>query len=172
MSAQLQPIPLQDVELIPMELSDLALVMRIESAAYSHPWTQGNFVDSLNAGYTLMCAWRSLPGVLRRRELIGYYVTMPVMDEVHLLNLTVSPAHQGLGLGRWLLGEVHASAQQSAASAVWLEVRPSNASALTLYAHYGFKIVGRRRDYYPAMNNSREDALVLKLPLGDEGAQT
>jgi [ribosomal protein S18]-alanine N-acetyltransferase len=171
MSAQLKAPAMAHWQLEPMQLGDLSQVMRIEARAYSHPWTQGNFEDSLNAGYTLQCAWRELPGLIKRRDLLGYFVTMPVVDEVHVLNLTVSPLHQRQGLGRWLLGQVHALAQQAAAQALWLEVRPSNSAALALYAQYGFTLVGRRREYYPAALGKREDALVLKRLIGDEGAQ-
>ncbi len=173
MSAQLKPpLEAQPIELVPMELSDLDAVLRIENQAYSHPWTHGNFVDSLNSGYTLQCAWRMRPGLLARRELLGYFVCMPVFDEVHLLNLTVAPELARQGLGRWLLGEVHAHAQRGAAQALWLEVRPSNEAAIRLYASYGFSVVGRRKDYYPAHEGKREDALLLKLLMGDEKAQT
>jgi [ribosomal protein S18]-alanine N-acetyltransferase len=170
MSAQLKtPLPLA---LEPMELSDIEAVLQIEAQAYSHPWTRGNFEDSLNSGYTLQCAWRKRPGLLARQVLVGYFVCMPVFDEVHLLNLTVAPEFARQGLGRWLLGEVHAHAQRGAANALWLEVRPSNEAAIRLYSSYGFSIVGRRRDYYPAHEGKREDALLLKLLLGDEKAQT
>lgn len=173
MSAQLKPaLHAEPISLEPMELGDIAQVLLIEDRAYTHPWTQGNFVDSLDAGYTLQCAWRAQPGALQKRELLGYFVCMPVFDEVHLLNLTVAPQFQRQGLGRWLLGEVHAHAQRGAANALWLEVRPSNEAAIRLYVSYGFSIVGRRRDYYPAHEGKREDALLLKLVMGDEKAQT
>lgn len=161
----------QAMSLEPMELSDLDAVMQIEARSYSHPWTRGNFEDSLNAGYTLMCAWREAVLGSAQPELLGYYVTMPVMDEVHLLNITVSPDHWRQGLGRWMLSEVHAQAERSAASSVWLEVRPSNAAALAMYQRHGFALVGRRRDYYPLTQDKREDALLLKLLLGAPGAQ-
>lgn len=178
MSAQLKTTPqaqpalqAQLIELEPMELGDLDAVLHVETQAYSHPWTRGNFVDSLDSGYMLQCAWRKRPGLLARRELLGYFVCMPVFDEVHLLNLTVAPEFQKQGIGRWLLGEVHAHAERGAANALWLEVRPSNEAAIKLYVSYGFNIVGRRRDYYPAQEGKREDALLLKLLMGDEKAQ-
>jgi ribosomal protein S18 acetylase RimI-like enzyme len=66
---------------------------------------------------------------------------------------------------------VHAHAERGAANALWLEVRPSNEAAIKLYVSYGFNVVGRRRDYYPAQEGKREDALLLKLLMGDEKAQ-
>jgi [ribosomal protein S18]-alanine N-acetyltransferase len=172
MSAQLNTALAQAWQLEPMQTVDLIEVMRIEERAYTHPWTRGNFEDSLNAGYNLQCVWREHKGIVKRRELLGYFVTMPVVDEVHLLNLTASPLHQRQGLGRWLLGQAHAQAELAAAQAMWLEVRPSNTAALALYAQYGFALVARRRDYYPAVGGKREDALVLKLVIGNAGAHT
>jgi ribosomal-protein-alanine N-acetyltransferase len=153
-----------DPQLRPMELGDLDAVMRVEQAAYAFPWTRGNFVDSLDAGYDARCAW--LGGAL-----IGYWICMPVLDETHLLNLTVSPSYHGRGLGRWLLGEVHAAALRAGSSAVWLEVRPSNAAALALYERYGFSRVGMRRGYYPAAGARREDALLMRLDLNNAQAE-
>ncbi|MDE2048878.1 MAG: ribosomal protein S18-alanine N-acetyltransferase [Betaproteobacteria bacterium] len=151
-------------DLRPMELSDLDTVSRIEQAAYAFPWSRGNFADSLDAGYDARCAWDG-------RTLLGYYVCMPVLDEMHLLNLTVALSYQGKGWGRWLLGEVHAAAQRAGAGALWLEVRPSNHAAIRLYERHGFARVGVRRAYYPAAGATREDALLMRLDLDDSGAQ-
>ncbi|WP_439955342.1 hypothetical protein, partial [Klebsiella pneumoniae] len=75
-----------------MRLPDLAEVLAAEREAYPVPWTHGNFVDSLAAGYPAE--------VLRdpQGELLGYWVAMPGVDELHLLNITVAPAWQRRGL--------------------------------------------------------------------------
>jgi ribosomal-protein-alanine N-acetyltransferase len=87
---------------------------------------------------------------------------MPVLDELHLLNLTVDPDHQGQGQGRRALQHLHATADAAAMSDVWLEVRASNARAQALYLSQGYAEVGRRRDYYPAGPLGREDALLMR----------
>jgi ribosomal-protein-alanine N-acetyltransferase len=142
-----------------MGMADVEAVMAIEQAAYSHPWTRGNFIDSLAAGYL---AW------LRHDEsgaLIGYCVALPGHQETHLLNLTVAPARQRGGLGRALLAELVDWARLRGDAALFLEVRQSNHGALALYAAAGFEEVGQRRDYYPADHHRREDAVVMRLPL-------
>jgi [ribosomal protein S18]-alanine N-acetyltransferase len=144
-----------DVQLRPMQLSDLAAVLAIEQQAYAFPWTHGNFVDSLNSGYAAQCAEQA-SGV------IGYTLCMPVVDEVHLLNITISPAFQGRGLGRWLLAQVQEQARRARAASLWLEVRPSNGIAIALYESAGFVVVGQRPNYYPAPGGMREDALLMK----------
>ena len=89
-----------------------------------------------------------------------------IIDEAHLLNITVKPESQGRGLGLRLLEHLMRRAMQLDAGVCFLEVRASNQSAYRLYERYGFNEVGRRRDYYPAVGG-REDALVMACSLFD-----
>lgn len=155
MSARLRPA----VEHRPMTVADVAEVLAIEQAAYAFPWTHGNFIDSLAAGYR--CELR----VDDDGRLAGYAVSMAAVDEVHLLNITVAPDLQGRGHARALLATLCADAQAQGRCSIWLEVRPSNARARTLYAQLGFREVGLRRGYYPAPLGRREDAIVMSLLL-------
>lgn len=140
-----------------MRPADLNEVMAIESALYSHPWTRGNFVDSLRAGYDCR-TWR-LEG-----ELIGYFILTAGAGEAHLLNLSIAARHQRSGHGRSLLREASGLARRRGAGSLFLEVRPSNLAAQALYTRFGFRRVGVRKGYYPAYSG-REDALVLALKL-------
>lgn len=153
MSAVLKPT----LELRPMTEADLPAVLAIENAIYAFPWTPGNFRDSLAAHYA---CWI----YLREGELIGYAVLMQAADEAHLLNLSIAGAWHRQGYGKSLLQQVCAGAQKRGARLIFLEVRPSNAAGLRLYQRYGFQLIGRRRDYYPAQAG-REDALIYSLPL-------
>jgi len=144
-------------ELASMRERDLAEVMAIEKAIYTHPWTLGNFADSLRAGYECR-SWR-LNG-----ELIGYFVLMAAAGEAHLLNLSIAEPHQRRGHGTALLREAAGLARALGAKNVFLEVRPSNCAAQGLYMRFGFRKVAVRRGYYPA-HSGREDALVLTLAL-------
>src|SRR4051812_12739366 len=140
-----------------MREADLAGVMAIESAIYSHPWTRGNFADSLRAGYACR-TWRA------GGELVGYFVLMAAAGEAHLLNLSIAAPWQRRGQGSTLLREAAELAVKLGAATLFLEVRPSNHAAQGLYEKFGFTKVAVRRDYYPA-KDGREDALVLTLPL-------
>lgn len=140
----------------PMVPQDLERVMAVELLAYPFPWTQGHFADSLAAGY------RARLRVTPDDALIGYYVAMPGVDEMHLLNITVAPAHQGQGHALALLADMAEGAREAGAAQVWLEVRESNARARRLYARWGFEAVGRRKAYYPAGHGAREDAMVMR----------
>ncbi len=141
-----------------MGLADLDAVMAIEASAYSHPWTPGNFVDSLASGYLAELLLGDGAG------LMGYFVALQGVDELHLLNITVAPAWQGQGHGHDLLDAVLAHGRRCRLGWLWLEVRCSNERALSLYRRRGFAEVGLRRGYYPAAGG-REDAVVMRLPL-------
>jgi ribosomal-protein-alanine N-acetyltransferase len=158
MSAQLAPARWHDE---PMTLAALDEVVAIEHAAYAFPWSRGNFIDSLAAGYEAELRREA------RGDLLGYWVAMPGVGELHLLNLTVVPARQGQGLGRALLERVIQRARELQMGSLWLEVRPSNERACNLYLRRGFALAGRRRAYYPGPGNTREDALVMQLGVDD-----
>ena len=163
MSALPSPQPLSQPMLRSMVIADLDAVTDIETAAYAVPWTRGNFIDSLAAGYHCHVL------VEPRGPLLGYFVAMPGVDELHLLNITVAPAAQGRGLARRMLDEVAALCRQARARELWLEVRLSNERAKALYLRYGFVHVGTRRAYYPMPPgvSGREDALVMSLKLSE-----
>ena len=153
MSAVLKP----NYQLRPMQMDDLDAIMLIEPTVYTHPWTRGNFSDSLNSGYS---AW-----VLEaNQKIIGYALVMMVLDEAHLLNLSVAKSHQKQGLGRYLLEHMVQIAQNHKAANMFLEVRPSNISAIALYENLGFCEMAVRRNYYPA-HDGREDAVLMGLAI-------
>lgn len=143
----------------PMTMHDLDAVFRVERTAYEFPWTLGNFRDSLGAGHAaeVLCD----PG----HRLVGYFVAMKGVDEMHLLNLTVAPQEQARGRGRVLLDRVVALARHHAAHQVWLEVRRQNERAQRIYTRFGFTTNGFRRAYYPAALGQREDAILMSLSL-------
>jgi ribosomal-protein-alanine N-acetyltransferase len=96
-------------------------------------------------------------------QLIGYFIAMAGVDEMHLLNISVAPTMQGHGHGRSMLGALQASCRQLGAALLWLEVRTSNQRARSLYRCLGFTEIGTRRAYYPAAGGAREDAIVMSL---------
>jgi len=153
MSAQLDILP----KLRPMRASDLDRIMEIEPVIYTHPWTRGNFEDSMRVGYS--CWVIDSDGVVT-----GYGVLMIGVREAHLLNLSIAPEWQRRGLGRTLLEHFVRIGRDSDAQQMFLEVRPSNTWARRMYADYGFRDVSVRRGYYPAAGG-REDAILMGLML-------
>jgi ribosomal-protein-alanine N-acetyltransferase len=141
----------------PMTEAHLDAVVAIERRAYTHPWTRGNFADSLRSGYQAQL-------LVAGGRVIGYFVAMQGVDEVHLLNITVDPDYQGQGWGRVLLDALALWARVERAQWLWLEVRTSNARAQQVYLRYGYRRVGERKNYYPA-ERGREDAIVMSYKL-------
>ena len=133
-------------------------VVSIERLAYEHPWTRGNFSDSLRSGYEAQLLGAG-------DTVLGYFVAMQGVDEVHLLNITVAPACQGQGWGRAMLEALALWAKGVGAQWLWLEVRASNARAMRIYERHGYRRVGERKGYYPAHHGHREDAVVMSLKL-------
>ena len=154
-----QEVPDDGRVLAPMTTAHLDAVMAIEVAAYAFPWTRGNFIDSLAAAYPA----RVLLGA--HRQLLGYFVVMPGVDEMHLLNITVAPAEQGRGHARCMIDALITVCQVHAARELWLEVRESNERARAMYLRLGFAAVGVRKGYYPAAFGRREDAVVMSLKI-------
>ena len=150
----------------PMRAEDIAAVAAIEQTIYSAPWSQGNFADSLAAGY---CAWVvQIDAGSFLQRVIGYFILMPAVDEAHLLNVSVAREWQHRGVGRASLEKIVEIARGHRATILILEVRPSNVRALRVYRRFGFSAIGVRPRYYPASaadQQSREDALVMKLAL-------
>jgi ribosomal-protein-alanine N-acetyltransferase len=137
----------------------LDVIMAIETAVYPFPWTRGNFIDSLAAGYEAQVLVDADGGVL------GYFVAMAGVDEMHLLNITVASAVQGRGHARRLFDALVDACRQRGAARLWLEVRESNARGRGIYLRFGFTHVGVRKGYYPAAEGQREDAVVMTLAL-------
>lgn len=147
-----------EAEFEPMTLRRLDDVLPIEQRAYAHPWSRGNFVDSIQSGYEAQV-------LVADTTVLGYFVAMKGVEEVHLLNITVAPSHQRQGWGRVMLDALAIWSRGQGAQWLWLEVRVSNARALQIYEHHGFRKVGSRRGYYPADGGLREDAVVMSLKL-------
>ena len=136
-----------------MKHDDLAMVSDIERRSYEFPWSHGVFRDCLLAGYHCMvleCGTR----------VAGYGILSIAAGEAHILNLCVDPAYRAHGFGERLLDAILARARAAHVREVFLEVRPSNTTALALYRKKGFHKVARRPAYYQA-SGGREDAAVL-----------
>jgi len=154
-SAQASPL---EARFESLTVDDLDAVIAVEQSVYGHPWTVGNFKDALASGYE---AQRLLAG----NTLIGYFVAMKVIDEVHLLNITVSLDYRSQGWAKLMLEALALWARGQGCEWLWLEVRESNHRAIQVYRSHGFKQVGLRKDYYPVGRGQREAALVMSQKL-------
>ena len=148
---------LAEVVIRPMRALDVSEVVAIERASYQFPWSDGIFRDCLRVGY--ICRVVSLG-----RQVMGYGVMSVGAGEAHILNLCVAEAYRCRGAGKKLLLCLLERAHAAGMTEAFLEVRPSNTTAIRLYQSLGFEQVGTRRAYYQAVNG-REDAAVLKIGL-------
>ncbi len=154
MISRIQEIP---VNVRNMTHGDLASVSDIERLSYDFPWSHGVFRDCLLAGYGCM--------VLERGSaVVGYGILSIAAGEAHILNLCVASEFRGLGYGERILDDIVERAHYAGVGTIFLEVRPTNANALSLYRKKGFHKIAKRPAYYQA-TGGREDADVLSLVL-------
>jgi len=144
-----------DVMMRPMDRDDIPAVMVVELLAYPHPWEAKVMHQCLQVSH--YHGW--VLEILGKIQ--GYLFLSVVAGEVHILNICVHPDLQGKGWGRELLQRTFdLAANEYQANMCFLEVRPSNTVALSLYESEGFNEIGMRKNYYPT-TNGREDALVM-----------
>lgn len=134
---------------------DLSAIELIENEVHAYPWTRGNFLDSLKSNHT--CLMMKV-----NDEIIGFSVIMFVLDECHLLNISIKKSMQKQGYGSHLLNEVIRRANLAYSKTIYLEVRVSNQAAIHLYDKHGFNEMSIRKDYYRA-KEGREDAVLMGL---------
>jgi ribosomal-protein-alanine N-acetyltransferase len=158
MSASPLPHDAPPARFEPLTLARLDALLEVEQRAHSHPWTRGNFTDAMASGYQIQL-------LMGDEQILGYFVGMLGVDEVHLLNLTVTPAFQRQGWSHVLLDALALWARSQGAQWLWLEVRASNQRARHVYEANGFRRVGERKRYYPSTTTEREDAVVMSRAL-------
>ena len=155
----LQPDDGKTVETLtfaPMLIKDLHEVYFIEQSVFSYHWNYRNFLSSVaqeNDGWVM----RNEAG-----KLIGYFILMEIVDEMHLLKIAVDGNFHGQGYGRLLMDKVVEVAREAEMESVLLEVSPTNEPAVGLYRKTGFETIGVRKGYYV---DTKEDALVMRLML-------
>lgn len=148
---------MEDVQIRRMEAHDLDRVMEIERQSYSMPWTESTFRGLLRrADADLFVAETT------KKVIAAYAVFWAVLDQGELGNVAVAPEFRSRGIARQLLDAVVRRARERRVTELFLEVRVSNTTARQLYQSYGFREVGRRRNYYM---EPVEDALVMRIDL-------
>jgi ribosomal-protein-alanine N-acetyltransferase len=140
--------------------ADLDEIMAMEQASHAHPWTRGNFLDSISAGHWAYCM-RAVDEEPKR--IWAYCILLPAVDDLHLLNITVNPSMRRQGIALRLMQAIESIASNMQIPRILLEVRPSNCGAITLYEKVGFTHLSTRKAYYPLESSTglREDALVM-----------
>lgn len=138
--------------------SDLRAIAALDERAFDFPWSFADFAGSWRAGHQFIV-------IKDDDQMVGYAVYMSIFENAELLTIAVDPPFQGKGYGRVLLTELCSRLASCGIENLFLEVRPSNTAALSLYRKFGFEEISRRKDYYPT-HGGREDAIVMckRLP--------
>lgn len=144
----------------PAERRDLARVSEIERRSFADPWSAQSFREAQANPHVLFLCARE--GEDAASPALGYVVAWFVVDEGEIANLAVDPEARRRGIGATLLDAALAEGARRGSSAIYLEVRESNAAARQLYESRGFVEVGRRPGYY---RRPVEDAVVLRCAL-------
>ncbi|MBW1798223.1 MAG: ribosomal protein S18-alanine N-acetyltransferase [Deltaproteobacteria bacterium] len=131
-------------------------ILEIERNSFPSPWDLSSFLSEIDRSISHF--W----GLLIDEVLEGYICFWIFANEAHLMNIAVHPKWRGKGLGERLLCKMIEVGISEGAKTAWLEVRPSNLVARSLYEKAGFKEVGFRPRYYKEKN---EDAIIMSLPL-------
>jgi [ribosomal protein S18]-alanine N-acetyltransferase len=135
----------------PLGYSDLPHVIAVERRAFTTPWSLAMFVLELSKPSGLCLAAVDGAGTL-----LGYLVCARYDTVWHLMNIAVDPALRRRGIARALLVQMIERAGPE--REYTLEVRTSNAGAITLYEQFGFRSAGTRPRYY---RDNGEDAVIM-----------
>lgn len=142
-----------------MRYDDLDGILEVEDKSFSNPWTRGMFEDelyNLGAFYLVL----EISG-----KICGYAGLWKIIDEGHITNVAIHPDFRRLGYSRLMINSLISHAKACGIIALTLEVRVSNAAAISLYESFGFRTLGRRKHYYP---DNKEDALIMWLNFDSE----
>ena len=136
-----------------MTFEDVKSVAQIEAECFSVPWSENSFEDSLAREDTvfLVCVDEGVVGY------IGMYLSF---EEGEITNVAVTPSYRQRGCGNLLIEAVKKEAKARNAECVILEVRVSNAPAISLYKKNGFEEIGIRKNFY---EHPKEDAIIMKV---------
>ena len=146
--------PAAAISIRPITEKDVPTVAAIERACFSHPWSENAILSELSApGACFIAAFIG-------DTLCGYVSCRVVLDEAYMGNLAVVPAYRRRGIAEALLLSLTARVKAAGCAFLTLEVRLSNAAAITLYEKLGFRRVGARRRFYSAPT---EDAAMYTI---------
>jgi len=137
----------------PMRLADIPAVLEIERLSFSSPWPAYAFEHELTTNRLARYVVSRVDG-----RVVGFAGIWLMVDEAHITTFGVHPDHRRRGIGRHMLLRLAELALELGASRMTLEVRVSNAAAQALYAGFGFRIAGRRPNYY---SDDGEDAFIM-----------
>ena len=155
---------MKQVKIVPMAAEHLDRLEQLERMCFSRPWSKKMLAEELDN----QCAAFLVAVEPETEKAVGYAGLLVVADEGYITNVAVDPSCRRQGVAAQLLQVFDNFAKGNHLAFLTLEVRPSNAAAIALYEGFGFREVGRRRNYYDL---PKEDALILTKYYTEESAQ-
>ena len=155
---------MKQVKIVPMAAEHLDRLEQLERMCFSRPWSKKMLAEELDN----QCAAFLVAVEPETEKAVGYAGLLVVADEGYITNVAVDPSCRRQGVAARLLQVFDNFAKGNHLAFLTLEVRPSNAAAIALYEGFGFREVGRRRNYYDL---PKEDALILTKYYTEEAAQ-
>lgn len=137
-------------KMMPEHVSQVA---SLEAECFSSPWSESAIVNELSNPLSLWIV------ALDGERVVGYIGSQTVLGEADMMNIAVDPGYRRMGIARQLIEKLVVLLMNNQTHCLTLEVRASNAPAISLYSQMGFVQVGRRPSYYFA---PKEDALILR----------
>ncbi len=143
---------MDEIMIMPLELSDLDAVVRLEESNFTTPWSKDDFaelIDKPDRGCIVAKAGDKVVGCVVYRNIVG---------DVDITNVSVDEGYRRRGIARRLMDEAVERAGRIGGERFTLEVRASNLAAVNLYEGCGFVREGVRKNFY---EHPREDALIM-----------
>ena len=135
-----------------MNESHVAQIAELEKICFSDPWSENSVASELN---NPLSVWL----VAEENGIVcGYVGSQTVLDETDMMNIAVHPDFRRKGIAAALIAELVRLLKERGSRILRLEVRESNAPAISLYETMGFTQLGFRKNYY---RNPKENALIL-----------
>ena len=141
------------IDILPMTAQQVSSVAELEALCFCDPWSETSVASELTNPLSLWLVAQE------GDKIVGYIGSQTVLDETDMMNLAVHPDHRRRGVARQLIEALVRVLKERGSHSLTLEVRASNAPAISLYTQLGFAEAGRRRNYY---RNPKEDALILR----------
>lgn len=141
------------MEYLRMSQDHVLQIAQLEKMCFSSPWSERSIESELTNPLALWLV------AVDNDRVAGYVGSQSVMGEADMMNLAVDPEYRRMGVGKKLVEKLIDALSEEAVHSLTLEVRASNAGAISLYEKMGFQQVGRRPGYY---SNPKEDALILR----------
>lgn len=139
-----------------MTLQDVPAVAEIEKACFSLPWSEQSLIDSVTREDTMFLVCEE------EQNIVGYIGMYLSFDEGDITNVAVAPAYRKRGYGEAIVSKSIELAKEKQLEMILLEVRVSNAPAISLYKKMGFEEIGIRKNFY---EHPVEDAMIMKCPV-------